>query len=313
MSQTNVGQHRRAEARDVIGKGYVYEMFAFPPFDQYLEDLTAIPNGFQTDFIPPDHLLVRSLVDYPLPARGDQMTMYQFQSAEPDSDPAALLQQPLPPKRLVQLARSGLDQAVLDGAQSFQYPYPSGSFYPLWVISAWVALGQKLDAQTEWAASVQWVSGLLLGPNDPELQVECHRARKNLAKLPSDQVKLGPLFLQDSSRKLAQLLSNSMVSTHLVDIMISKLVERLDQSDRAGEIVVVGLIFQAELRKSWNGTKWVPTKYMEKLQGDLEHCQLLICILYLEERRHYISLNINFPDVSLAYGQSAGGLQSSCS
>jgi hypothetical protein len=210
----------------------------------------------------------------------------------------------LPSREFVADAEAHLGQALLDGAESIEDPAYKGEGLPVWAIEYWKEMYAAADAQEVWKKSIAWLQKYGTGTGThPDID----RAQKHLHSLAWGERTFAPgSSTGTTTQGFSTLLSNQMLNTTLVDIMVEHIGAwvRADEA-RSDKFEVVSLVFMNDIEKASSADDYKKKSpgFLHKLERRLRgSSKVLIFPAHLPKRTHFDGFEIDFKRHTLSYG-----------
>jgi hypothetical protein len=141
-----------------------------------------------------------------------------FSTRKPTEDVSCLKTRKLPSREFIADAEAHLGQALLDGAESIQDPAYKGEGLPVWAIAYWKEMLAATEALEAWKKSIVWLQNY---STKTGVQSDIDQTQKHLRSLAWGERTLAPgASTGTTTRSFSLLLSNQMLNTTLVDIMV---------------------------------------------------------------------------------------------
>jgi len=290
---------------DWMGKTY--------PASDVPEELAAfrksaleIPTVFRDALLPNPELTVDAFVALALPTTQETLISYGakscFNNGKPTEHISCLKTRKLPSREFMEDAELHVGQALLNGAQSIKDPAYKGEGLPLCAIQYWREMYGVADAQAEWRKSITWLEKHSSGTRD------FSRARDHLSSLAWNTKTLAPGANMDTTTwTFARLVSNQMLTTTLVDIMVEHIGAWVKADEaRSKDFEVVSLMFMNDIQKanSADDYKKKSPGFLHKLEQRLKgSSKVLLFPVHLPSRTHFDGFEIDYKQRTLSYGE----------
>jgi hypothetical protein len=228
-----------------------------------------------------------------------------FINAEPTYNVLCLLTRKVPSMDFVKDAKAYLGQALLDGAQSILDPQYKGDSLPLWTIQFWGEMHEVLEAQDIWKRSMMWLASQPTGTGAQEVLDEARAHLGSLGWCTGTLARGGGS--QTTTLDFARLLSNRMLNTSLVDIMVECIAAWVKADEALSEkFELVTLVFMNDINKATNERSYQERSpgYLHKLEERLRGSKkILLFPVHLRERVHFLGFEINYKKRTISYGE----------
>ena len=200
----------------------------------------TIPDTYRAKLLPGPDVSVGSFLSINIPAKCTTLVCVtaskQFTSDMPLVDVSCLKTCKIPSIEFVEDAAKAVGQTLLKDAQCIINPDYKGLGLPVWAAQYWIEMHYVLRMRALWQGNLDWIERHSDGSGAQESLDE---SRALLLKLPWT-VELRVQGLQESmclhapkgitytsAEDLTRMLSDRMVSTSLVDIMIEEIVAQV--------------------------------------------------------------------------------------
>jgi hypothetical protein len=292
--------------------GKIYPTVDVPAdLQEFCNAALEIPAAHRSTLLPNTTLSVNAFVELSLPTAQATLISIRaetcFINAKPTNDVSCLKTRKLPSLEFVEDAEKHIGQALLNGAQSIEDPAFKGEGLPFWTIQFWKEMHRTAEAQSIWKRSICWLEKINTGMGE---QGELTQTRKHLSSLAWRAQALVPASSTGlATLDFARLLSNQMLTTSLVDIMVEHIAGWVGHDEVLSEkFEVVTLVFMHEIEKA-KGEDYYEKKsptYLHKLEERLRGSdKSLLFPVHLPRRIHFIAFEINFRTQTILYGELA--------
>jgi len=186
--------------------------------------------------------------------------------------------------------------ALLNGTQSIVDPVYKGEGSPIWMVQYWDEMHIVAEVQAAWRRSNIWLQKYSTGTS---AQPDIDQAQKHLSSLAWQGRTLMPGgSTYTTTRDFATLLSNQMLTTTLVDIMVEHIADyvRADE-DLSEKFKVVSLVFMNNIEKatSLDDYKKKSLGFLHKLEGRLKgSSKILLFPVHLPLRVYFDAFEIDY-------------------
>ena len=227
-----------------------------------------------------------------------------FSTKKPTENVSCLKARKLPSCEFVADAEAHLGQALLDGAESIEDPAYKGEGLPVWAIEYWKEMYAAADAQEVWKKSIVWLQKYGTGTGT---HPDINQAQKYLHSLAWGERTLAPgTSTGTTTQSFSMLLSNQMLNTTLVDIMVEWIGARV-RADKAqsDKFEVVSLVFMNDIKKASSADDYKKRSpgFLHKLEQRLRgSSKVLLFLAHLLKRTHFDGFEIDFKRRTLSYG-----------
>jgi hypothetical protein len=276
---------------------------------EYRAMALEVPAAFRKALLPDPSISVHEFIACALPKAHASLISLgaksHFLRAKPTENVFCLRTRKLPSRDFVEDAEACLGQALLNGAQSIEDPAYKGTGLPVWTIQYWKEMHIVLQAQARWKKGDVWLQKYSTGTS---AQPDLDQSRRHLSSLAWQAQTLVPGSNNSTTQDFARLLSNEMLTTTLVDMMV----EHIANWVRADEVLsakfeVVGLVFMNDILKAMspNAYKKKSPGFLHKLEGKLKTClKILLFPVHLPARIHFVAFEVDFEKKCISYGKT---------
>lgn len=279
-----------------------------------------IPDEDRARLLPRPNLSVGSFLSIDLPAKCTTLihvsALKQFTTDMPLADVSCLKTRKLPSLEFVEDAAKAIGQALLNDAQCINDPNYKGTGLPVWGVQYWIEMHQALKMQTLWRQNLEWLDRHNNGSGG---QQSLDQSRALLLGLPwtielhaegfqeSTRLRAPGGITYTSAEDLTRMLSDRMISTSLMDIMVEEIAARV-RSDitLSKKYEIVGLTFMNEIEKAENGEYWERESppYLRRLEEKLKGSdKCLEFPVYLATNQHFDAFEIDYGKQEICYGK----------
>jgi hypothetical protein len=260
-----------------------------------------IPAQYQHSLLPEVRTSVSIFVSQKLPSprKASALKLIDilscYRAEEPTEDPSCLLERLIPSCDVVRKIKEEFEQAVQGGCRSIIDPHCRAGALPLWTVQYWTEMHKALEAQETWKRALKWV-GEVTEPTCVELQKQ---TQSHFAFLGWNERMNLP---GTTTSSLAALLAGDMVSTSVVDTIVSKLQRRAESN---GRFIIADLCFQHEIEKAKNIRDFnKPSRgLLQKLEVRLVGSpRSLFFPIHVSEQLHFVAVRVDFEKQAVSYG-----------
>ncbi|THH16946.1 hypothetical protein EW146_g3772 [Bondarzewia mesenterica] len=290
------------------GKKYPDDPSQVPPeLEAHIDITTRIPLDYETALLPNEDLSVRDFIRLNLPQQEKNLVAahahLMFKSDPPNLQASVLHGRDIPHREFVKEAVQSVGQAILDGALAVLDGRYAGGRLPLWTITYWRRMDIILETKMIWKQAEDWLLCQHVG-------AAIQTTAAHLRTLPwSERTDIPGAYSRTRTMDFAMLLSDGMISTGVVDLMVHWISEKARASDEVrGRYVVVGLKFWTELDKAHNHGYFTSSpipRFLERLEKKLRTGEkTLLFSVFLSKHKHFIAMEVDFMKAAIACGDS---------
>lgn len=268
-----------------------------------------IPTVLREALLPDPGLAIDAFVALSLPATQETLISYGSKSCFSDRKPtesmSCLKTRKLPSREFVEDAELHLGQALLNGAQSIRDPAYKGGGLPLCAIQYWREMYSASEAQVEWKKSITWLEKHTCGTG---VQTDFRQAQNHLSSLVwQARIHVPGTSTDTTTRSFTKLVSNQMLTTTLVDIMVEHIGAWV-KADKAcsDDFEVVSLIFMNDIEKANSVDDYQKKSpgFLHKLEQRLKgSSKVLLFLVHLPSRMYFVGFEIDYKKRTISYGE----------